>query len=69
MSYITNGLSNKYQKHSKVKIREYLYNANEPEDNFDIYVSSKSDSEFLGNISIMKHNIRHRARMIRNSNK
>ena len=67
MSHTTNALKNKNQIHPKVRNRQYLYNANEPSDNYDFYVSPKFEYEFLENVFPMKRNIRRRAQMIRNN--
>jgi hypothetical protein len=65
MSHTTNALTDKNQEQPKVRMRQYLYNASEPKDNYDFYVSPKFEYEFLENVFPMKRNIRRRALMIR----
>ena len=65
MSHSINALTNKYQRHPKVRLQQYLYNTEEPDDNYDFFVSPKFASEILTSIYPMKQRIRHKAQMLR----
>lgn len=65
MSRSTNIIENKQQTHPKVHFQQYLYNADEPDDEVSHDVPSELEAELLENSFFMKRRLRHNAKRMR----